>query len=113
MRADCVEEDCLESTRQTMFEVDPPTNYATRTRDRDTTSCINSFGDSILNFMGTAFYRLGNCIANRPLLTILVSLICVCVFASGIREMKLENRGDKLWVCLSDNSALLNFRIMY
>ena len=59
---------------------------------------FSNIGDSLMHFLERVFHALGTFIARRPLVTIAISLLFVAICASGIRELKEENRGDKLWV---------------
>lgn len=59
---------------------------------------ISRVGDILMQFLERRFYQLGHFIARRPILTICISLLVVAICASGILQLKEENRNDKLWV---------------
>ena len=68
-------------------------------KPKNTKGCgISRAGDILMHFLERRFYKLGHFIARRPILTICISLLVVAVCASGILQLKEENRNDKLWV---------------
>lgn len=60
--------------------------------------CSQAIGDKVDKGISSFFFRIGQFVANRPIITIVGCLLVAGGFGAGLAVLKTESRVEKLWV---------------